>query len=56
MKREEKINILAALDIAINRCNQLAEESDDEEEKHYQWGQSDGLYNASQIIACRPED
>lgn len=55
MKREEKINILAALDVAINTCNKLAQEAETYEEKQYQWGQADGLHNASVMIACRPE-
>ena len=37
MKREEKTSILAALENAVNRCNELAEKADTFDEKQYQW-------------------
>ena len=55
MKREEKITILTALEIAMNKCYHLAEKADTDEEKQYQWGQADGLHSASVFIATRPE-
>lgn len=55
IQREEKVTILAALENAINRCNELAEKADTFDEKQYQWGQADGYYNASVLIAGRPE-
>ena len=55
MKREEKTSILAALENAVNRCNELAEKADTFDEKQYQWGQADGYNNAAALIAARPE-
>ena len=55
MKRDEKASILAALENAVNRCNELAEKADTFDEKQYQWGQADGYYQASILIAGRPE-
>lgn len=55
MKRDEKISILVALEAAVNKCHELAESAETAEEKQYQWGQADGFYNASQMIASRPE-
>ena len=55
MKREEQINILTALDVAIRKCQRLADEAETAEEQQYQWGQADGYYKASILIAGRPE-
>ena len=54
MKRDEKATILAVLENAANRCQALAEEAETFEEKQYQWGQADGYYRASILIAGRP--
>lgn len=53
MKREEQINILTALDVAIRKCQRLADEAETAEEQQYQWGQADGLQNAALLIAKR---
>ena len=55
MKRDEKATILAVFENAVNRCQALAEEAETFEEKQYQWGQADGFYKASLLIAKRPE-
>ena len=55
MKRDEKAAIIAVLESAVNRCHILAEEAETFEEKQYQWGQADGYYKASVLIAGRPE-
>ena len=55
MKRDEKATILAVLENAVNRCQSLADEAETFEEKQYQWGQADGYYKASLLIAKRPE-
>lgn len=53
MNKEEQINILTALDVAIKKCQEQAELADTPEEKQYQWGQADGLQSASIFIAKR---
>ncbi len=53
MKREEQINILTALDVAIRKCQRLADEAETAEEQQYQWGQADGLQSAALLIAKR---
>lgn len=55
MKRDEKATILAVLESAANRCQALADEAETPDEKQYQWGQADGYYQASILIAGRPE-
>ena len=55
MKRDEKEVILAVLENAVNRCQALADEAETFDEKQYQWGQADGYYQASILIARRPE-
>lgn len=53
--REEKITILATIENAIDRCQALAEKAETFEEKQYFWGQADGFYNVSIMIAKRTE-
>ena len=55
INREEKKTILAVIENAMNRCIALADDAESYEEKQYQWGQADGLLNASILIAGRPE-
>jgi hypothetical protein len=56
MKRNEKITILTALEVAINKCSEYAEAAETAEDKQYLWGQADGLHNAAKMIAARPEN
>lgn len=56
MKRNEKITILTALEVAINKCSEYAEAAETSEDKQYLWGQADGLHNAAKMIASRPEN
>lgn len=55
MKRDEQITLLTALDVAIAKCHEQAEKADTYDEQQYQWGQADGLYIASMLIAGRTD-